>query len=82
MSSPQEASIRGLSSCSSGTRFFASNSGITPLGMAALVGDRVLADLFLKMGAYDIPNQRGLRSPYGAGNTGLFSVPKACVECC
>ena len=54
-----EASIRGLSSCSSGTRFFASNSGITPLGMAALVGDRVLADLFLKMGAYDIPNQRG-----------------------
>ena len=53
------AALWGFDSCATKTRFLASLPGITPLGMAALVGDEALAELFLEAGAEVIPNDRG-----------------------
>ena len=41
----------GFEKCAAKTRFMASLPGITALGMAALVGDEALAELFLEAGA-------------------------------
>ena len=54
-----QTALSGFSACAAKTRFFASLDGITPLGMAALVGDRRLTEMFLEHGAGEMPNDRG-----------------------
>lgn len=54
-----QASLWGLRNCLTKTRYAASVAGITPLGMAALVGDEQLACLFLDIGAELSANDRG-----------------------
>ncbi|CAE7353783.1 unnamed protein product [Symbiodinium sp. CCMP2592] len=54
-----QASLWGLRNCLTKTRYAASVAGITPLGMAALVGDEQLACLFLEIGAELSANDRG-----------------------
>ncbi|CAJ1372276.1 unnamed protein product [Effrenium voratum] len=52
-------SFMGYESRSMPVRFFASLKGLTPLGLAALVGDKGLTRLFLEQGAEMTPNARG-----------------------
>lgn len=59
-SSQVAAALFGFQSCSTRTRFWASLPGLTPLGVAATVGDEALVKLLLETGAkWDLPNDRG-----------------------
>ncbi|CAE7207234.1 unnamed protein product [Symbiodinium natans] len=53
------AAVVGLSNCSMSTRFWAARSGISPLGVAALVGHEQLVQLFLEYGAEPFANDSG-----------------------
>ena len=54
-----ECALTGLEAASLMTRVFASMPGITPLGMAALVGAESVANLLLDLGAERLANDRG-----------------------